>query len=130
MESLSILVPIFVCVVLPVSIVWIVFRSATNKDNKNAEVIIKALEVNPSLDTEKLISAFGSAVRTPEELLNLRLLRGCIFSLVGAALVVISFFSRSDFTMVFRPLGGVSLAVGIAYLIVYFVTKKKVSGAQ
>lgn len=35
------LVPIFVCVVLPVAIVAIVFAAAMNNDNKRAKVLIK-----------------------------------------------------------------------------------------
>ena len=43
------IVPIAVAVVLPVLIIWIVFRAASNKDNKNAEIIIKAIENNSGI---------------------------------------------------------------------------------
>lgn len=38
------LVPIFICVVLPVAIVLIVFLAAMNSDNKRAKILIKAIE--------------------------------------------------------------------------------------
>lgn len=55
----QLLVPICVCVVLPVIIVWIIFRSVTNKDNKNAEIIIKAIESNSAIDADKLVEALS-----------------------------------------------------------------------
>lgn len=70
------LVPIAVAVVLPVLIVWIVFRAASNKDNKNAEIIIKAIENNSTVDTDKLVNALSKHGKTPQQLLHLRLLRG------------------------------------------------------
>ncbi len=40
----GLLIPIGVCVVLPIMIVWIVFKAKTNNDNKRADVLIKAIE--------------------------------------------------------------------------------------
>ena len=54
MESIiAVLIPIFICVVLPVLIVWIVFRATMNNDNKRAEVLIKAIEANNGIDADR-----------------------------------------------------------------------------
>lgn len=79
----SIIVPIFVCVVLPVAIVAIVYAASINSDNQRSKVLIKAIESNCGIDADKLAEALQKPKKTAREILNLRLLRGCIFS--GAA---------------------------------------------
>lgn len=130
----SILVPIFICVVLPVSIVLIVFLASMNNDNKRAKVLIKAIEANNSIDADKLADALQKPRKTAREILNTRLLRGCIFSLIGLFLCIIGIVNLcngSEFNSdpVTCPLvfGGASIAIGISYLIVYFVTRKEVN---
>lgn len=132
-----VLVPIFVCVVLPVSIVLIVFMAAMNSDNKRAQILIKAIESGNGIDADKLANALQKPKKTARELLNLRLLRGCMFSLIGLALVTIgltafSYTASFDEDPVTVPLifGGSSLAVGLSYLIVYFVTRKQTDDSK
>lgn len=45
-EIVALLIPIGTAVVLPIMVVWIVYRTKMNRDNKNAEIIIKAIENN------------------------------------------------------------------------------------
>lgn len=132
----QILVPIFVCVVLPVMVVWIVLRAAMNSDNKRAEVLIKAIEANNDIDADRLAAALEKPRKTPREVLNLRLLRGCIFSLVGIFFIVIGLVSWAQGTEfgadpVTIPMlfGGAAMAIGISYLIVYFVTRNQIAGS-
>lgn len=127
------LVPIFVCVVLPVAIVAIVFAAAMNNDNKRAKVLIKAIESNCGIDADKLAEALQKPKKTAHEILNLRLLRGCIFSFIGIALCtvgIVSLCMGTEFSAdpVTVPLifGGVSLAIGLSYLVVYSVTRKQI----
>jgi len=130
----GILVPIFICVVLPVAIVLIVFLYNMNSDNKRAEVLIKAIEANKDIDTDKLAEAFSKPRRSPREILNLRLLRGSIFTLCGLGFVIFGLVGlATDFTIRMAPVmipmiyGASCLAVGISYLIVYFVTRKQLA---
>lgn len=131
------LVPIFVCVVLPVAIVFIVFFASINSDNKRAQVLIKAIEANCGLDTDKLAEALRKPKKTAREILNGRLLKGCIFGLIGlfvSIVGIVNLCTGSDFSAdpVTVPLilGGASLAIGIAFLITYFVTRKQVENSD
>ena len=82
-DLVPILVPLGVCVALPVLIVWIVFRTIKNNDDKRAEVLIKAIEANNGIDADKLAEALTKPRKSPRQLLTLRLLRGCIFTFIG-----------------------------------------------
>ncbi len=133
----SILVPIFVAVVLPIAIVLITAIAKMNGDNKRTQIIIKAIEANNDVDTDKLLESMRKPRKTPREILNNRLLCGCIFSLIGIVLAIIgvvNLLTGSDFSAdpVTVPLvfGGISLAVGISYLIVYFVTRNQVEDTE
>ncbi len=131
---MDILVPIFVCVILPVSIVLIVSLRKANSDNKNSQILIKAIEANKDIDTDKLIEALRKPHKTPLEIRNSRLLRGCLFSLIGlfsAAIGIVNYafgVELSEDTVTFLYiLGVVGLAIGISNLIVFFVTRKQVN---
>lgn len=129
----EILVPIFCCCVLPIAIVLIVALRKSNVVNKRSEILIRAIEANKEVDTDKLIDALKEPKKTPLEVLNARLQRGCMFSLVGLALIIVGFvgmssgisFTNDDVSVPFI-FGGISLAIGLSYLIVYFVTRKLV----
>lgn len=129
----KILVPIFICVVLPVAIVGIVFAASMNSDNKRAKVLIKAIESNCNIDADKLAEAMRKPKKSAREILNQRLLMGCIFSFVGVALCILGLVSyctgqgfNSDPVTIPLMFGGASLAIGLSFLVVYFVTRKQV----
>lgn len=127
------MVPIFVCVVLPVAIVAIVYAAQINNANKRAMVLIKAIEAHNGIDADKLAEALQKPRRTALELLNLRLLRGCIFTFFGivlCAIGVVALCVGVDFAedgVVPFVFGGASLAVGLSYLVVYFVSRRQLS---
>lgn len=128
------LVPIFICAIMPIAIVLIVFLTSMNSENKRAKVLIKAIESNNSIDADKLAEALSKPKKTPQEILNLRLLRGCIFFLIGLALVVyclITAYSTGEaigLDAYTTPLiiGLISIAIGVSYLVVYFVTRGQI----
>lgn len=127
------LIPIFVCVVLPVSIVLIVMLASMNSDNKRAKILIKAIEANNTIDADKLAEALRKPRKSPLELLNARLLRGCIFTFAGIGLLAFAAVGlindlpfAEDPVAVPGMIGAASLAIGLSYLIVYFVTRKQV----
>lgn len=124
-----VLVPIFCGCVLPVMIVLIISLRKKNSDDKRAEILIKAIESGDELNTDKLAEALGKPRHTPLEILNARLLRGCLYTLVGLALVVVYMVwpdHNTNSLMSLILLSAISTAVGISYLIVYFVTRGQV----
>ena len=126
----DVLVPIFCGCVLPVMIVLIVSMRKKNSDDKRAEILIKAIESGEAVDADKLAEALGKPKHTPLELLNARLLRGCLYTLVGLALVVVYLVwpdTDMNSLMSLILLSAVSTAVGLSYLIVYFVTRGQVN---
>ncbi len=129
----SILVPIFICVFLPVAIVLIVYIAAMNSDNKRAQILIKAIEVGNGIDTDRLAEALRKPQKSARELLNLRLLRGCIFGFVGLALIIVGLVNLANGTelsadpvTVPMMIGAPCIAIGLSYIIVYFVTRHEV----
>lgn len=125
----SILVPIFCGCVLPIAIVLIISMRKKNNDDKRAEILIKAIESGEEVDAEKLADALGKPKHSPLEILNARLLRGCMYTLIGLALAVVYFAWPAYDTNVLSSLmllSAVSTAIGIAYIIVYFVTRGQV----
>lgn len=127
-EIFTLLVSIGVCVVLPIMLVWIYFRSVNNSTNRRTEVLIKAIENNANIDAEKIAEALGKDSRSAEEMQLQRLLRGCIFTLIGVMSVVISQIVPQVRLQVMFIVAGLSFAIGIGYLIVYFVARR--SGAK
>ncbi len=137
-ELSGILVPLFVCVVLPVAVILIAAWQKINQDNKRTQVLMKAIESNCDLDTDKLIEALNSSdkrkKRAPRERLSQRLMRGCICSGIGVVLLAIALINycsglefSSDPVCLTSIIGGILLAVGISYLIVYRTFRNQIS---
>lgn len=129
----STLVPIFICVVLPVSVVLISALKNMHNENKRSEVLLKAIEANNSIDADKLAQALAKPRLTPRELLNLRLLRGCLFGFTGICLIIAGLIGlannvpfEADQVSVPIIFGAPFLAIGLSYIVVYFVTRKQV----
>lgn len=130
--SAETLIPILICVVLPIAIVLIRALTKINADNKRSEIIMKALEANKEVDTDKLIDSLKAPGKSTREILNTRLLCGCRYSLVGTFLIFAGFLANAisesgepEVAMILLLIGGVSLAMGASYLIVYYVTRKQ-----
>ena len=50
----EILIPISVCVILPIAIVSIISYVRMNSDNQRTQVLLKAIEANNNIDDDKL----------------------------------------------------------------------------
>lgn len=123
----DIIVPIGICVVLPVMLVWLVTRVRRNEIDKKTEIMLKAIESGATIDSDLFKEAPKKRKSTKERLLN-RLICGCAASIIGAALTalgIIPWMTLGNDT--FAPIlifGGISLAVGIALFIGFFVGRK------
>ena len=126
----EILIPIGVCVVLPVMIVWLVNRTRQNDTNRKTEIILKAIEAGAPLDAN-FFKAQNDTKTVKERLLK-RLSGGCIFALIGIACEIIGIINMikwdgatsNDSSVVPMVIGGICLAIGISLLIVFFVGRK------
>ena len=120
------IVPIFVCVVLPVAITLIVAAVKMNRDKTISQVLLKALESPGQVDTDRLIQTMENGKKRKTR--TSRLLRGCIFTLVGIVLVVAEFMCGTAGCpeWSFFTLGGVLFAIGVSYLIVYAMSRRHV----
>ena len=125
-------VPVFICVILPVVVVWLVTRAKQNETNRKADIMLKAIEAGVPVAMEQFKSAKKKApVSIKQELLD-KLNGACITSLMGIGFltlgilrVVITDFGRNTLLNKFwLPAGCVLLAVGIGLFISYFVGKK------
>lgn len=130
----DILVPIFICALMPVAIVYIVFNAARNSDNRRADVLIKAIESGNIVDADKLAEALRKPQKSARELLNGRLLRACIFTFIGIALLCIGIVNYTqgvaidiydDPVRVPLIFGSISLAIGLSYMIVFCFSKRQ-----
>lgn len=131
------IVPVGICVVLPILLAWRYYRSADNKVNKTSEIIMKAMENSATLEninTDQLVEALRSHKKSAMEILNKRLLRGCIFTFIGLAGMILALIwyinapwdDDDNFAAIFVILiiAGLSLAIGLGYVVTYILTRK------
>ncbi|MBO4571510.1 MAG: hypothetical protein J5699_06265 [Bacteroidales bacterium] len=133
---IELLVPIGVCVVLPIMVVWMVMRNRQNETNRKAEIMLKAIESGSNVDLSALNTEPVKKVKTVKQQLLGRLTGACVTSLLGVAMIVASLFTSKDpsfFLFDAEDMGGmvmmgsILIAIGIALFIVYFVGKKMLS---
>lgn len=123
----AVLIPIFICVVMPVMIVWLIMRAYMNRDNARRDIIISALEKNPNVDIKDFLEKTAPAQKSKllkEKLLN-KLLWGCICLISSVILAVVSLvLMKSDAQILFCLISAPFFAVGVAFLLNYFIGKK------
>ena len=119
----ELLIPLGVAVVLPITIVAIVFKSVLASDRNRKEIILAALEKNPNLNVEDLVKRMNKSEKLIKEKLLAKLQRGCLCCLMGVALVLLYFFPsvQNEFLII---TGTALIAIGIAFLVGYFVGRR------
>ena len=122
MEDL--LIPISICVVLPVMIVWLVNRSRQNEVNRKTEIILKSIEAGANVDTNLFKTAKDNT--TIKERLLKRVTNGCIFTLIGLPFIVMGVLNSVNLEYADNGLlilGSIFCAIGIALIVSYFLGK-------
>lgn len=125
-------VPVFICVVLPVTIVWLVARTRQHETDRKADIMLKAIEAGVPVDLEQLNKSPRKAPQSIKQELLEKLNGACITALIGIGFltlgilrVTITDFGRNMFLNKFwLPAGCVMLAVGIGLFITYFTGRK------
>ena len=121
----EIIVPIGVCVVLPVMVVWLVFRSRNHIVDRKAEVLLKAIENGQDIDPEMFASDDRSKNRSKRSLkMNLlgRLQAGIILVIMGAGLVACAMLIPGKDSLLI--IASILLALGIGFFVSFFVGRK------
>lgn len=85
----STLVPLGMFVVLPVSIVWIVFKYRKYVAEKRTEVMLAAIEKNPGLDMEEFAKALQPERKSMREKLISRIHTETLFGVALTALGIL-----------------------------------------
>lgn len=121
------LIPIGICVILPIIIVWLNMRRKTNETNRRTEVLLAAIEKNPDLDMENLIRKMNPKTKTTKERLMSRLLWGLVFIAIGASTLLSALYQDYQGNLVYFPIysgGGCLLLIGISFVAVFFISKR------
>lgn len=129
-ELVQAIVPVGVGVVLPIMVVWRVMRNKEYEAQKRTEIILAVLEKNPDVDVEEYLKKLNPPTKTIKERLMTKLLWACV--LMGLGLVSAGFTALLGYIgefgkepiIIFGLPGGALFALGVAFLIVYLVSKK------
>ena len=128
------LVPIACGVVLPIVMVWLYYRNEQLEATKRSEIVMAAIEKNPEVDVQELLSKQNPPKKSYKEQLMTKmhqeLLWGTICLIVGAItiLVIITLSILQGFAEEFISIGSifgiVPLAAGCGLLAAYNNAKK------
>ena len=127
--DMDIIIPIGICVVLPIVVVLLNTLKARNETNKKTEVMLKAIESGATIDAD-LFKTQLTPAKTIKEKLLARLTAACIVSAIGLSICIttllLSYIGGVPTRIIqsFIVIGGIILAVGIALFVVYFVGKR------
>ena len=133
LEYLTKIILVVACgCVLPIVIVWLQTRRKINESKDRTQIVMAALEKNPNLDVEELVKKMASTQKKTllKEKLLTKLLWGGITSLLGLGLLGFcawgSYVGGMDSfgLQFFNLIGAILLAIGIAFLVNYYVGKK------
>jgi len=122
----DVIVPIFVCVVLPVSIVFIVFYYSSKVSKEKINLLSKAIESGVEMDPEQLMAALETKKKSPKTIkksLVEKLTGGIMLLILGIAAFASICFDVFDLDIA-MAVGSVCAATGIGLVISYFVGKK------
>lgn len=123
---ITLLIPICICVVLPIMIVWLGTRSSVKKNEQKMNVLMKAIENGVDIDPALLINETKSSVSTKIQLIK-KLTAGVICSIIGIAVIVCTQLEAFDGVAGLEMLyiiGGVLIAVGVANIVAFFVGRR------
>ena len=125
-ELFETLLPIFVVVVLPVMVVWLVTRASLKKNEQKMAVLVKAIENGVDIDPALLVSETEGGRNTKMKLVR-KLTTGVICAIIGLAVLIctqLDAFEGVAGIQMLYIIGGVLIAVGAAYILAFFVGRK------
>ncbi len=129
-DFVDMLIPIGICVVMPVMIVWLSLRKSMNETNKRTEIALEAIRNNADVDVDEFFKKMNPDKKLIKEKLMSKLQTACICLLLGIGFLIYAgvmgyLGGRVSYDIEFAALAGIVLtAVGGSMLYVYFVSKK------
>ena len=130
-DAITGLVFMIVCAgIVPIFYMWQSARRRMNETETRKQIVLAAIEKNKETDVEELLKKMAPKQKLLKEKLLSKLLWGCIFSLIGFVIFGCGLWidwcggSDPDEIHFLYFCGGVLFAIGIGFLIYYFVGKK------
>ncbi len=123
-DIIAVSIPICVCVILPVMIVWLVQRSRSHRIDKRSEVLVKAMENGVEVDPNLLIDETPDRKKSLKMQMISYLSNGVIFGLIGLLFIILTVAGVASFPAWGYYAGIPLLAVGVGNLVAYFVGRK------
>lgn len=133
-ELVDVLLPISICVILPILIVWINNKRSKHETDRQSEIMLKAIEKGVEINPEFFNSKRVEAMSIKERLLR-KFTGGVITGLTGVVLTIafaiihINAVSNSivSLTTIGIIISSTLIAVGAALLISYYVGGKSLA---
>lgn len=116
--------------VLPIVMALLNTRRKMKETDVRKQIVLAAIEKNKETDVEELLKKMAPKQKLLKEKLLSKLLWGCIFSLIGFIIFCCGLWidwcggKDPDFINFLYFCGGVLFAVGLGFLIYYFVGRK------
>ena len=129
-ELCQVMIPIGICVILPISIVMLYLRARKHETNKRTEILLAAIEKNAEIDVDDFLAKLAPPKKSIKQMLLTKLMWGSIITAIGAGAMGYTIYAD---VMGEMPVGILQncylfsapiLLVGVAILIVFFVSKK------
>ena len=129
-QIFALLIPIGCGCVLPIVVIWLGIRQKMNETNQRTQIVLAAIEKNPEMDIEELMKKISPKKKLLKEKLLSNLLWGSIIALFGISILVYALLvdyrggmDPNDLIRIYFT-GGILLAIGIAFLAHYHISKK------
>lgn len=129
-ELCQVMIPIGICVILPISIVMLYLRAKKHETNKRTEILLAAIEKNAEIDVEDFLAKLAPPKKSIKQMLLTKLLWGSIITAIGAGAMGYTIYAdvmgemRVGILQNCYLFSALILSVGVAILIVFFVSKK------
>ena len=121
----ELLVPIGICVALPISIVYLILKRKIISENNKKEIILAALEKNADVNIEELVKKTSAPDKLLKEKLLKKLQWGLMTIVLSIGLFIYAIFVGDAGELKLYVIWSVGLlAIGVSLLFTYLMGKK------
>ena len=116
--------------VVPLLVIWMIFRYYKNRTDKRAQIVQAAIEKNPEMDIEEFIKKLSPKQTSLKEKLLKKLLWGSTITVLGICFFVYALWidwvggSNPTVLHLIYFVGIILFGIGIVFLLNYFISKK------